>query len=199
MGLYQELRDFLAATFGHDLFLIGGTLLGAVREGGYIGHDVDFDAAYLSRHTAGAEVARELVDIALALREGGFVVEALATHLHVFSPADPETRVDLFHVYFDEAGEFAFPWGVAGTSTVRREDWRGTQEIDFPGGKGLVPVNAEQMVEHLYGADWRLPKPGFNWHLDRTDHAPEGMLTDAQLALVNREVDGDGDASTGPV
>ena len=48
----------------------------------------------------------------------------------------------------------------------------------------LVPANAEQLVEHLYGADWRRPKPGFNWNLDRTDSAPEGLMTTAMRTKV---------------
>lgn len=184
MSLYGDARAFLAERFGYDAFLIGGTLLGAVREGGYIGHDVDFDAAYVSRHTTGPETARELVEIGLAFVDAGWAVECMRSNLHLMRPDDLGVRVDLFHTYFDEDGLFAFPWGIAGTSTVRREDWRGTREIDFPGGRALVPANDEQMVEHLYGADWRLPKPGFNWLIDRTAYAAEGILTEEQRSVV---------------
>ena len=187
LGLYHEVREVLADTFGHELFLVGGTLLGAVREGGYIGHDVDFDAAYLSRHTRGPDAADELVQVAVALIRAGYVVDARQTCLHVQRVGEPDIRIDVFHVYFDEDGLFAFPWGVAGTSTVRREDWRGTRRTPFPGGWGLIPDNAEQMVEHLYGADWRLPKPGFNWNLERTAYAAEGRLTDDQRGIVHWE------------
>ncbi len=180
MALYGQVREVLAREVGYDAFLIGGTLLGAVREGGYIGHDVDFDAAYVSRHTTGPEASAELVRIGLAFVAAGYEVECMKSNLHILRPGDPETRVDLFHVYFDDDGLFAFPWGIAGTSTVRRSDWQGTREIDFAGGRPLVPANAEQMVEHLYGADWRLPKPGFNWHLDRTANAEEGNLSEEQ-------------------
>ena len=41
----------------------------------------------------------------------------------------------------------------------------------------LVPVTGGgRWCEHLYGDDWRRPKPGFNWLLDRTDAAVEGVL-----------------------
>ena len=185
MDLYQEVRLFLAEKFDHEVFFVYGTLLGAVRENGYIGHDVDFDAAFVSRHTSGPEAAQELVDIALALIEAGFVVDCMRACLHILHPdGDPEARIDLFHTYFGAAGNLLFPFGIAGTGTVDRADWKGTREIEFPGGRGLVPVNAEQVVEHLYGDDWRRPKPGFNWNLDRTANAEEGTLSPQQRSTV---------------
>jgi hypothetical protein len=184
MTLYRKTRAILEETYGYDAYFVYGTLLGAVREGGYIGHDVDFDAAYLSRHTNGLDAGRELQEIALTLIERGLDVQCMTTALHISDPGDPEARIDLFHTYFDEAGLLAFPFGIAGTTTIGHDDWQGTREIDFPGGKGLVPLNAEQLVEHLYGADWRQPKPGFNWNLDRTAAATAGNLSPEQRAKV---------------
>nr|WP_246416203.1 class I SAM-dependent methyltransferase [Nocardioides luti] len=176
MDLYTRTRDVVRDEFGHDVFFVYGTLLGAVREGGYIAHDPDFDAAFVSRHRTGPEAAAELAEVALKLVEAGLDVECRATTLHLFDPDLPGHRIDLFHTYFDEDGLLRFPFGVAGSSQVHERDWHGCTEIDFPGGRGLVPVNAEQLVEHLYGADWRRPKPGFNWNFDRTDSAPEAVV-----------------------
>ena len=184
MNLYQRTRKILADEFGYDVFFVYGTLLGAVREGGYIGHDVDFDAAYVSKETGGRAAAAEFQQIALTLVEHGLDVDAHVTALHITDPESPGHRIDLFHTFFDDAGVLRFPFGVAGSSTVTRDDWQGTKSVDFPGGSGLVPVNDEQMVAHLYGEDWRNPKPGFNWNLDRTDSAPEGNLTPEQRTKV---------------
>lgn len=182
--LYEQTQAIVRDSFGYDVFFIYGTLLGAVREGGYIGHDVDFDAAYISRQSTGPEAAQELQEIALTLIEHGMDVQCMSSALHIHDPEDPEARIDLFHTYFDGRGTLAFPFGIAGTTTVNREDWQGTRQVEFPGGQGLVPVNAEQIVEHLYGADWRRPKPGFNWNLDRTGSAKEGLLSTEQRAEV---------------
>ena len=184
MRLYQRTRKILADEFGYDVFFVYGTLLGAVREGGYIGHDVDFDAAYVSAETEGRAVAAEFQSIALALVKNGLDVDAHVTALHIHDPEDPDHRIDLFHTFFNEAGDMRFPFGVAGSTRVTRDDWQGTKTIDFPGGTGLVPVNDEQMVAYLYGDDWRNPKPGFNWNLDRTDAAPEANLRPEQRTKV---------------
>lgn len=179
MGLYQRVRTVLEEQTSHQPFLIYGTLLGAVREGGYLSHDADFDAAYISSYRTGEEATAELRDIALHLIAAGLEVVATRACLHIHDRNDPAHRIDIFHLFFDETGVLRFPFGVAGTTTVRKEEWAGLHEIDFPGGRVLVPVASEQLVEHLYGADWRRPKPGFNWNLDRTDWARDGLISPA--------------------
>ncbi len=184
MGLYSRVRAVLAETYGYDVFFIYGTLLGAVREGNVIGHDLDFDAAYLSKHTDAREAARELKEIAYLLIGRGYDVEAKRTALHIADPGDHYLKIDLFHLYFDASETIKFPFGIAGTTVIPRADWQGTKEIDFCGGRGLVPVNDEQFAEHIYGAGWRSPKPGFDWERDRTTRDFRGTLP----FPVNREI-----------
>ena len=174
MGLFADVRAFAKERFGYELFLIYGSLLGAVREGGFIGHDIDLDTAFICRATDGPGAAAELRALAFALIDAGYIVESFRTHLHVTD--DAETRIDVFHLYFDAHDKLCLPFGIAGRTTVTRADWRGLEEIDLPGGTGIAPVNKEQFVEHLYGADWRTPKPGFHWPHDRTRRADAGWL-----------------------
>ena len=183
ISLFERTDEVLRAEYGYDAFFVYGTLLGAIREGTYIGHDVDFDAAYVSSRPHPAGVSQELVQIAVTLIEHGLAVTCLPTHLHISDPDEPDLHIDLFHTYFDADGVLSFPFGVAGTSVVTREDWQGVRQIPWPGGHGSVPVNAEQVVECLYGADWRQPKPGFHWPRDRVSSA-RGKLTRAQRSKV---------------
>jgi SAM-dependent methyltransferase len=176
LRLYNHLRDVLRESFDYDPFLIYGSLLGAVREKGFIGHDLDFDCAYVSRHRDGKTAAKELQKIAFALLDAGFRVECHATALHLTDADSGAVRIDLFHLFFGPDGLLKFPFGVAGTSTISIDEWRGTEEIDFVGSPAAVAVDAEKLVEHIYGATWRTPKPGFNWNRDRTDRAWEGIL-----------------------
>jgi SAM-dependent methyltransferase len=176
MDLYQAVGESLRETHGYDAFLVYGTLLGAVREGGFIGHDVDFDAAYVSRHTTGPAAAAELREIAFEMIDRGFDVEGQRSALHIHHADDHAARVDLFHLYFDDAGALQFPFGVAGTTEIAASDWHGTTEIELAGAPALIPVNAEQMVEHIYGPGWRSPKAGFDWGRDRTKRATPGIL-----------------------
>jgi len=176
MALYSRTRALLSAELGLDVFLMYGSLLGAVREGGPISHDNDLDAAYVSRHTDPKQAARELQQIAFLLVERGFDVDCRRTTLHIHDSDDPRVRIDLFHTFFDEGGTLRFPFGAAGTTDLVRDDWQGVQETDFLGQRVLVPVCAEQLVEVLYGAGWRQPVPGFNWKRDRTQQARDAWM-----------------------
>ncbi|MEI7055154.1 methyltransferase domain-containing protein [Nocardioides sp. CCNWLW239] len=186
IGIYDRVRAIFAETFGYDLFVVYGTLLGAVREGGFIAHDADFDAAYISREGDGAAASEELTAIGIALIEAGFKVHCMVACLHVIDPADPENRIDIFHTYFDgaEPRRWRLPFGIAGTSTLTSADWRGTEEVALGAHRVLAPVAGEEVVRHLYGDDWRLPKPGFNWSLERTDAATEGAFTPEQRSRI---------------
>ena len=83
----------------------------------------------------------------------------------------------MFHTYFDAEGVLCLPFGMAGTIDVTAEQWKGTTEIDFCGGRALMPGNAEQMAELLYGSGWRSPQPGFDWARERTKRDWRGVLS----------------------
>ena len=155
MTLFGEVRAFVKERFGHDVFFIYGTLLGAVRDDGFIGHDIDLDCAFLSdagRRPGGrGAAARHRVR---ADRRG------LPDRGVPGSPARRERRGHADRPVPHLLRRAGFPRAaVRGRRDVqvRKRQWQGVREIDFPGGTGVVPVNAEQMVEHLYGADWRRP------------------------------------------
>jgi SAM-dependent methyltransferase len=176
LEIYARINAVLRDEFGYPAFLCYGTLLGAVRENGFIGHDLDFDAAYVSRHRDGAAAARELRDIALRLVDAGLDVTCKRTALHIYDDTLRGARVDLFHLYFDRDGRLAFPFGIAGESVITEDAWDGVREIEFAGGRGHVPANAAELVEHIYGPNWRVPKPGFHWDRDRTTRAPRESI-----------------------
>lgn len=170
-ALADEVRALVAEQFGYEVFYAYGSLLGAVREHGPIGHDDDLDLGYLSRRRTGPEVGAELHDIALALIEAGYQVEPYPPLLHIYAdlPDGTRQRVDLFPHHFDEAGLLQVSWGMAGDTHVRLDEWQGVHEVPFGTQRAPVPVAAEQVLAQLYGASWREPQPGFSWYRDRAE------------------------------
>ncbi len=184
LDLYDRVRRIVRDTRGYDVFAIYGTLLGAVREGGVISHDNDFDTAYVSRHRDGRAAAAELADIAVTLVEHGLTVALMWHTLHVHDVDDPSARVDLFHLLFDTEDHLRFPFGIAGTTLVRRDDWHGFVEARFGGGRVLVPADADALVEHIYGDDWQHPRPTFDWSVERTTRLFGSTTTAAERSRV---------------
>lgn len=166
-ALYHELSEAIQQLTGYDIFLVYGSLLGAVREGRPLGHDLDFDVAYMSEHTDRELVVEEAVEVALALQEQGFSVVAKASCLMI-SNEERTQAIDLYYYSFTDDGDLRLVLGAAGAIPFRVEQWRGTEEVEFAGSTVRIPRNAEALVTTLYGATWRIPNPGFSWSRERT-------------------------------
>ena len=175
-GLHDGVMEALGRHYDFDAFVIYGSLLGQVREGGFIGHDIDLDLAYLSKFTDGPAAAAELRDVGFALVDEGFDVECQRTALHIHDRVDRRIRIDLFHVYFDEHDRLAMPFGRAGETEFEKRQWAGTTDAQMAGHTVRVPVRPEALVEHIYGRNWRIPIAGFNWAQARTARATAGIL-----------------------
>ncbi len=181
LALYSALRADVAEVAGSEPFLTYGTLLGSVREGGFIGHDLDFDAAVLVAARDAAQAARELQRTAFGLIDRGYEVRAFPTFVQVARPERPDVVVDLFHLYFDGAGTLCFPHGVASSGQLTADDWSPPTEREFGGTQVLVPAPAEAFLGHVYGADWTTPDPSFSWARDRVTHAADAVLPAAVI------------------
>jgi hypothetical protein len=173
-GLYEKVTKILKSQ-GVTPFLMYGSLLGQVREGGFIGHDDDFDLGYVSKKR-GPAAARELIRLAECFVAKGFDVEIKPEAIHIHDPEDPTLRLDLFHLYFSAKGELQFPFGVAGTLQFTLSDWKGITRAMFAGHSVLIPRNSEKFVECIYGESWRTPIVGFNWRQARTRQDLTGIV-----------------------
>lgn len=153
---------------GIQPFLAYGTLLGAVRDKNFIGHDSDADLGYVSRYDTPADAALESFRLQRTLREMGFTVERYSgiAFKVVVREADGRTRgLDVFGGFLRDGtlylmGEVGVPF---------EEAWlypRGTAELagrSFP-----VPARPERLLEAMYGLSWRVPDPAFQF---TTPHA----------------------------
>jgi hypothetical protein len=184
LDLYRRVGDVLKREHGYEPFVIYGTLLGLVREGGFIGHDIDFDAAYISKHRDPSAVTREFCDIARTLIDADFDVVCRSTALHIHDHADPELRIDLFQLFFNDKGRLTFPFGVSTTTEFTTADWHGLENAELGGQRVKQPANAEVLVEHIYGPTWRTPIAGFHWARARKGGFQDGELSPEQVEEV---------------
>jgi hypothetical protein len=135
-------------------FLVDGTLLGAVREGGFIAHDHDMDVGVWAEDF-GVEVLDRLLEAGFKQRNPRQAVEqgygAQLTFGHIYLDIFPFTRGEsytadmILRKYHLRA--HLRPFGLA--------------PISFLGREFLAPDPPEQYLEDGYGPNWRTPTS--NW------------------------------------
>ncbi|GAA5114934.1 hypothetical protein GCM10023339_21130 [Alloalcanivorax gelatiniphagus] len=148
---------------GLDAFLAYGTALGAIRDGGLIGHDSDADLGYVSTHDHPVDVIRESFRIQRALTDMGYRVtrySAIALKVHVEESDGLDRGLDVFGGFMRAGtlylmGEIAVPF---------RREWiypLGTASLEsreFP-----VPADADKFLTATYGPRWRTPDPAYKF------------------------------------
>ncbi len=149
-------------------FLAYGTLLGAVRQGSFIGHDSDADLGYVSEHDHPADVALESFRLQRRLHRMGFEVSrysGLAFKI-VVREADGSPRgLDVFGGFLREGtlylmGEVGQPF---------RPEWvEPRSEVTLAGRRFPAPHEPERLLEASYGPGWRVPDPAYKFQTPRT-------------------------------
>lgn len=169
MRAIGEVLDVLSET-GVAPFLAYGTLLGAVRNGGLIGHDSDADLGYLSEHDHPVDVARESFLLQRALVERGHRVTRYSTAAFkvMVEESDGTLRgLDVFGGFMRDGllhlmGEIITPF---------RREWvmpLGTATLE--GYEFAVPADTDRFLTVTYGPSWRVPDPAFHFTTPTSTH-----------------------------
>ncbi len=179
-GLYSRLRRELREGLGVELFPTYGTLLGAVRDSDFIGHDNDFDATYVSRHSGPVAVRDEFVALCRYLVDQGYNLKVKKTHTWVWDPT-MSYKLDIFFSWITPEGEFRMSYGHHGPPVtgvrefdISRVELLGDREVE-------VPANAEQVLLQLFGEGWTEPDPGFK-------HSSSSRVIDDSVFLLNSQL-----------
>ncbi len=157
----QQILAILRAECGIRAWLAFGSLLGAVRSGGVIGHDSDIDLAYLSDRPTPAAMAEELFAARRALVRHGFrVINKSGSFLTVrfTSPDGSAASIDLYTCF--HLGGYLYE-----TATVRarvpRDAIAPLRTVEFEGVPLPAPARPDALLEASYGPRWRVPDPAF--------------------------------------
>lgn len=161
VDITDQILDVMRTDCGIEGWIAFGTLLGAAREGGVIGHDSDVDLAYLSDQATPAEMTLELHRIARALRRHGMKVLAKSGSFItvVFtSPDGGQSSIDVYTCFY--VGTHLHE-----TATVRQVVPRSAilplRELEFEGRLLPAPADPDAMLAVSYGPGWRVPDPSF--------------------------------------
>lgn len=155
-----------------------GSVLGAIREHGFIKHDLDIDIAMWSddfkpqmvdalERTGFTWLYSHKVDDGRLGREDTFVYQGV--------------RIDVFYFYpavnqLPYCCDFLLEQGMTSHQRLPRRVEipysRVRRKVDFEGMEVYVPDNAEEFCEFRYGADYMTPNPNWRWE-GESEHVVE--------------------------
>ena len=164
----EVLADLVHIAQKHSIpvFAAYGTLLGFVREKGFIAHDEDMDFGILPNAMTPQELLRILLE-----RESGFEVRFIYKYrecVSEFKVVYKGIPIDFF--FFDRDGEhflshllFYLPgkkYAEPNANTIREVTFAAVnrlKKINVFGIEFPIPENEVEVLESLYGPTWRTP------------------------------------------
>ena len=155
--------------------LVGGTLLGIIRENNLLGHDGDVDVDVL---------VEDVGDIDEFLKKINSVSDTKANfHNQYFTIqydfGGNSTNFDIFIVFNKDGKRFRHFWSkesdnfedapclVWPEEFYYKDKW---EDVEFLDRKFKVPARPEEYLETMYGEDWRTPKKQWSWPSSAKNH-----------------------------
>jgi diadenosine tetraphosphate (Ap4A) HIT family hydrolase len=159
---YERANEVFEKEFGKSLYAVGGTLLGAIRDGGFISFDKDMDVAFSCETTTPELTRQRFVEVLLRLIDMGEDISIvdragrLQPH-HAKWWDDDGHYFDLFPSYFDNQGYYCRPTFVR--IPMPQAEFFPLKQVPFNNGKIYVPTMSEKKLGLVMGPGWRVPDP----------------------------------------
>lgn len=178
----QELFSLLQE-LGYPAFINSGTLLGAVREGKFLGHDDDADFAVALAGETDAEIVASLKTLHDQLNASGRLQKPVTFHksgLILTVTVGSGIDVDLFPLWFRHGKAYIWPHTYG---TLQRDDIFPLSQQQLCGAAMPAPNDPEKMLAINYGPNWRTPDPDFFFQWDDAKQKFAAILDQAAQSV----------------
>lgn len=160
---------------GCNYFVDFGTLLGIVREGQLISHDLDMDIGVILDQEQKMENIREL------LETNGFIRTEYFTYLDKIveeSYVKNKVKIDIFYYELEDEQMYCY-FSFRDESTVYQNDFEYTasklyfsrvtevEHLSTETFAVVIPKNSEKVLEEKYGKNWRVPDKNYSHEDDK--------------------------------
>ena len=164
LNAYERMNNIFKTKFGYNLYFIGGTLLGYIRENDFLENDKDMDISYFSKYTNVIDVRKEILEIISTLIDSGeelyFIrnLDYSVVKNYFRWRVDERDRIDVMPTWTQD-GMIYRPTFVS---------YEGTSDIILPLKKEkfydhdvFIPNKPEIKLANVYGDNWKTPDRGF--------------------------------------
>lgn len=180
----ETLKSFVECldSYNYPYVLFAGTMLGAIREHGFIKHDEDIDTA-LWIDDFHPELIKHLDDFGFSVDKAYSIDNDNWGKELTFYHRQTKVRIDLLFIYppvetYPYYCEFLFyPGFQYSQRTPRRKEFPAIKErtlVRFEDKIDVyIPANAVELCKWFYGDDYLIPKQNWDWVSDGKRHTIE--------------------------
>jgi tetratricopeptide (TPR) repeat protein len=184
LDFFEEVANVIEAGTGQPVFPFYGNLLGAVREGDFIKHDVDgFDIMYLCKSNQPGDVRAEIATICRLLLEKGYDLRIEPWCVMIRKNHPDTIFIDMNYGWFTSSDELNVAFGWRSEPAAGRARFVANRNCRLADREVKIPGNAEEVLQQLYGSRWRVPDQGFESR-KRLERDDSYLLTPSEIRSI---------------